>query len=367
MDNIVKDVAINKEIINNEKKSDNIKEQRLSNFELLRIIAMILIILHHYAYHGNLISIPNDNFNKYVAVFIIVGGKVGVNVFVLITGYFLINSKFKIKKVIQLILQVYFYSIVLFLVTTIINGSIDIKLLKNALFFPLLKYWFIKTYLILYMLTPILNRILNKISKEYLLIILIIMFIVMCIMPLFIRINMYNTKVGWFIFMYFIGAYIKLYNVQFRLDFCKIIIIIALYLFAVVYNIQITLKYPPIYCKYFLALNEEFLPILFLSIIVFLCFKSINIKYNKIINDIAKISFAVYLFHDNDFFREYLWNNILHVKNFYNANLLILIGHIIFSILYIYITTFVLEQIRGLRKTIDNILKNNKNMKEEIN
>ena len=106
MDNIVKDVAINKEIINNEKKSDNIKEQRLSNFELLRIIAMILIILHHYAYHGNLISIPNDNFNKYVAVFIIVGGKVGVNVFVLITGYFLINSKFKIKKVIQLILQV---------------------------------------------------------------------------------------------------------------------------------------------------------------------------------------------------------------------------------------------------------------------
>ena len=94
----------------------SVKKERLSNFELLRIIAMIFIVLHHYTYYGNLISASNNIINKYIAVFIIVLGKVGVNIFILITGYFQINQKFKFKKVIFLILQVYFYSIVLYII-----------------------------------------------------------------------------------------------------------------------------------------------------------------------------------------------------------------------------------------------------------
>ena len=87
------------------KKIDN----RESNFELLRIISMILIVLHHYALHGGLFQ-PN-NLNEKVGLFILLGGKIGVNVFVIISGYFLVNSKFRIKKLLQLIGQVYFYAI----------------------------------------------------------------------------------------------------------------------------------------------------------------------------------------------------------------------------------------------------------------
>lgn len=67
---------------------------RNSSIELLRIISMILIVFHHFAFHGgfkwqtNSVTISHFWYN-----FIYGGGKIGVNIFVLISGYFLIDRK----------------------------------------------------------------------------------------------------------------------------------------------------------------------------------------------------------------------------------------------------------------------------------
>lgn len=45
-----------------------IENQRKSNFELLRIFAMVLIILHHYALHGGLIDVNSFGVNKYMCL-----------------------------------------------------------------------------------------------------------------------------------------------------------------------------------------------------------------------------------------------------------------------------------------------------------
>lgn len=72
---------------------------RQSNFELLRIIAMLLIVLHHSMIHGTLTTpgkVVLDTGNPFtfgIYNFLAFGGKVGVYIFVLITGYFMINSK----------------------------------------------------------------------------------------------------------------------------------------------------------------------------------------------------------------------------------------------------------------------------------
>lgn len=50
---------------------------------------------------------------KYIGRICLIGGKLAVNLFVLISGYFLIESEFKFKKVLKLIIQVYCYSIAL--------------------------------------------------------------------------------------------------------------------------------------------------------------------------------------------------------------------------------------------------------------
>lgn len=66
------------------------RKPRQSNFELLRIFAMLLIILFHYVYNGGF-NLETSEFclNKCVLRTLGFGGKLGVELFVLITGYFL--------------------------------------------------------------------------------------------------------------------------------------------------------------------------------------------------------------------------------------------------------------------------------------
>lgn len=67
---------------------------RNSNIELLRIISMFLIVVHHMSVHGftsagrwNLQSFPS--LNQFLVQFMVIGGKIGVDIFVVITGYYL--------------------------------------------------------------------------------------------------------------------------------------------------------------------------------------------------------------------------------------------------------------------------------------
>ena len=89
-----------------------------------------------------------------------------VNCFVLISGYFLINSKFKLKKVLNLYLVTIFYSILLFIPHCILYGFSLSNFIKSCL--PLLMgtYWFITTYVVLYLLSPFLNILIKNLSKK---------------------------------------------------------------------------------------------------------------------------------------------------------------------------------------------------------
>ena len=87
--------------------------KRQSNFELLRIVAMLMIVFHHFAYHG---AFNYDSTSISISYFwyslIIMGGKIGVNIFILISAYFLIlSSGINFKKIFKIIGQVLFYSI----------------------------------------------------------------------------------------------------------------------------------------------------------------------------------------------------------------------------------------------------------------
>lgn len=118
---------------------------RESNFELLRIIAMILIVLHHFYYNNITIDYVHITRNEMISQIISAGGKIGVNLFVLISGYFLINSKFNIKKLIKLFGETWFYSVAIALIAILgLKIQIGIKELLQVIF-PITynQYWFI--------------------------------------------------------------------------------------------------------------------------------------------------------------------------------------------------------------------------------
>lgn len=111
-------------------ENKNLEKTRQSNFELLRIIAMIMIVSSHLACHGvqhvldsNLAYVAYNGgtfVNKIFTSFLNPAGTVGVALFFMITGFFLCKKeKGSIKKV---ALESAFYSFLLgfaFLITLV--------------------------------------------------------------------------------------------------------------------------------------------------------------------------------------------------------------------------------------------------------
>jgi peptidoglycan/LPS O-acetylase OafA/YrhL len=82
---------------------------------------MLLIVAHHFVANSGLLSegglIYRDPFSAKSIFLLIFGawGKTGINCFVLISGYFMCESHITLKKFLKLVLEVYFYKIVIFI------------------------------------------------------------------------------------------------------------------------------------------------------------------------------------------------------------------------------------------------------------
>lgn len=82
----------------------------MSNFELLMIVSMIVIALFHYVGHGSL-TYQSFSVNQVLAQFLKIGGKLGVNCFVMISAWFLVDSKFSFRKLVSVAGQTTFYAL----------------------------------------------------------------------------------------------------------------------------------------------------------------------------------------------------------------------------------------------------------------
>ena len=311
--------------------SNKEKIQRQSNFEILRIFAIIMIIFHHIAVHSNFSS---SNITSYLyIVFIQMGGKIGVNIFVLISGYFLINTeKIKIKKILKLWGQMFFYSLLIYAIFTISGiRKFENTGLISALF-PVLNetWWFATVYFILYLISPILNIILKKINKKIYNKIIIFVLVFLSIMPNFkCEGNLINSLI-WFIVLYCVSGYIKLYSDDWKINnkkcfiFSAIIVLITYSIVSIFYKTS----------SYLFAM--ESLPIFLISYVLFLGFKKTNIKNNKYINKLASTTFGIYLIHDNMYMRSFLWCNLFNLKFYESTSFLIpyaiCIGFMVFTI-----------------------------------
>lgn len=325
------------------------KKQRKSNFELLRIFAMVLIILHHYALHGGLSNISSFGVNKYIGTICLIGGKLAVNLFVLISGYFLIESEFKLKKVLKLIIQVYCYSIAFFIGYVVLKGMPTWEIIKLTIFpFTSKAYWFMLPYLCVYILSPFINKLIKSISKKQLISLIGILTVMFSGIGFFVSGSELMGNLQWFVLMYLIGAYIRLYDFKkFSKKAIKWFSVIGYVVFIIVacgitYMSQYNSSLFRIVSK---ISSMNFIIVLVEAILIFMVFKNLEIKNNKFINILGKSSIGVYLFHDS-IFRSEFWKEICFVENFYFVSSWVLVAHIALCTLGIYLVGAMIELIR---------------------
>lgn len=129
--------------------------KRDSRFELLRIIAMYLIILHHLCLHTVEGEIKGLNSNHVFEILFFSGGKIGVAVFVLITGYFQGSKYFKADKLFGLEKKIYLYMILGFIAYLLMvkHGMISFDIwipLKTIMPITFSAYWYMTAFVALY-------------------------------------------------------------------------------------------------------------------------------------------------------------------------------------------------------------------------
>lgn len=330
----------------------NNKNIRQSNFELLRIISMLMIVAHHFAVHSNF-DFTNSyiGFSKFWIHFVQLWGKVGTNIFILITGYFLVTStKFNIKKIITFWIQVFTYSIILYLIPIVIKfgdfsiGNFTMHLFPISFSF----WWFATAYFFLYLFSPFLNKFLNSLDVKTYKKFIVLEAICFCLIPTFLNVNPAGNNFIVLIFVYSIGGYFRLHPLNLKHSpkyyiFIALLIALGTYLINVALDLMAyyfeSIPYSPTYLYKIYTL-----PMLLIAIFIFLGFTKISLKYNAFINLIASATFGVYLIHEEPFIRILLWTILFNVSQFTHTVAIVPISLCIIG--FVYIACTVIELLR---------------------
>ncbi|MGY3703559.1 hypothetical protein BW731_09260 [Vagococcus martis] len=359
------------------------EKKRLSNFELLRIISIFLIVIHHFAIWTPWNFDQHSQSYRLLVNFLMIGGKLGVNVFVMITGYFMIKSNIKMKSIIKLIVQVTVFSVVLYGVTIYFNiqgSSLKWPDLINSMF-PILfnRYWFMTAYLQLYLLIPLINIALNKITEINYVRFMTLFFVIFSIWPMiYFEAGTTSSHLSWFIFMYSLGAFFKLYQERFdkkavsyfvKMSMSIVVTMLCTWGLTVLLSNSGNTGY--YFVKDFLGwytnifVTREYSPfILVISIYLFLTFMKLPIKYNRFINYTASMILGVYLFQSTPVISGWLWKTVFRghlvnsgVKLFFYSLCVGLVLTIIGVLLSIILNPIVRVLTNVIDKGLNNLLK----------
>lgn len=147
---------------------------RQSGFELVRIIAMFLIVANHLANHG-IFKVTSEDiyalwpemspFNQAAGALISCGGRIGVAVFFMLTGYFMVErDKLSPKSAVNFLWRVHFFAAAMFAIVVILRAATglgaDINMplaARKSFCTPLTIWWFALAYFVLLFLAPSIN------------------------------------------------------------------------------------------------------------------------------------------------------------------------------------------------------------------
>lgn len=300
------------------------KKERQSNFELLRIIAIVMIIAHHFAYRSDMqFDTSVISINRLWTQFLYYGGHVGLDVFVLISGYFLIDSKrLNLTKIVRIWLMMFTYSVSIYLVMYLAGIKVDLfEEFKKLIALPVSsEIWpFASAYCGLMLLYPFFNVLFRTLKKNVYRVMLAIMLLFWSVIPTFTTAKFGSNYLLWMITLYAIAGYIKLYPEDFMRDkvvYLRMMLIVwglsfasALVLDIIGFKYEICARY----ATHFSGMQH--INIVFIAITMFLVFRDVRIKngtFGGVVNTVSGTVFGIYLIHDNPLLSQWIWKQLFN-------------------------------------------------------
>lgn len=342
----------------------NVTKQRESGLELFRIITMLLIVAHHYVVNSGLLGETMNSPITGKSLFLLLfgaWGKMGINCFVLITGYFMCKSNITLKKFLKLVLEIIFYRVVFYFMF-LLMGDISFSftsVIKLVLPVTNVSDNFTGCYIAFFLCIPFINILIKNITEKqhiYLIILVSYIYIVLGTVPWF---GVKMNYVSWFIVLYFVASYIRLYSrkifdsvkLWLGISFCLLVVSLA----SIIVCVWLGNKTGQFMPYYFLSDSNKILAVI-TALALFLFFKNVKFQ-NRFINTVASSCFGVLLIHANsDAMRNWLWKEVLNNVEMYNSKWLVL--HAITSVIAIYVICTAIDsfRIRYIEKPFFNFL-----------
>lgn len=248
-----------------------------------------------------------------------VGALWAVDAFAMVSGYVHYNHKFKIRRILELWLQAFFWNFVItgaFMAASSKYRNLH-ELIKGLLPVTFSGWWYFSIYFGLFFFIPFFNFILENMSRKnlnYLLLIIVLLFVV------------YTTAVGakapfgvndgysliWLSALYLIGGYIKKYdcfsNVKPAVSFAVFAgFLLLTYLIEMLYH-----RHFGRLCDSLISYSSPF--VLGAACCIFLCFLRMRIHRKAAVLAIQIFSpaaFGVYLIHSHRLMWSYLYGFLI--------------------------------------------------------
>lgn len=297
------------------------KRKRAANLDLLRIVSMLLIILLHSIDHSGVLEQAEFSPGpiRFYVWFTYAMTQVCVNLYVMLSGYFLVNASFRIQKLVSLWLESVFYGFGLKLVFMLTGQEPFSAASLLSCFFPITtgRYWFLTIYVGLYLISPFLNHLVRTMDERQHACLNICLFVLFSLWnSIHPAIAGMNSGGGWgltwFVVLYLLAAWLRLYYrpsnkpmlwiaMYFLIPFCMAVLK-CLYRGDIIVSIVL-----PVVTNWF---KYDSAPVYLMSVCLFVAFLNIQIpssRASRWISATAPLTFGVYLIHAQSEVSPWLW------------------------------------------------------------
>ena len=257
------------------------------------------------------------------------------------------QSKITIRKWIKLLLEVYFYNVVIYLCFLATgHETITINSLINVLL-PIVKInrSFVDCFLLFYLTIPFWNILVHNMTKrqhQLLLVLLLTIYTILGSIPIF---EIEFNYVTWFGVIYLIASYIRLYSSNLfertKLWGWTTLSLIIISMASVAY-----IHWKTFAGHYFVSDSNKIFAVS-VAVTSFLWFKNLKVPQSKIINAIGASTFGVLLIHSNSgYMMKWLWGDMFDVVGHFSLSLVELIFHSVTVVLVVFFVCNILDQLR---------------------
>lgn len=251
-------------------------------------------------------------------------GKTAINVFTLITGYFTVTSQVTPRKLLRLVLEVYFYTFV-FYVIFLVTGYEAFSLKELVRSVLVVAYSAGSSYtgsmIAMMLFAPFANILARAMSKRQYQLLLTGLLIYFTGLSTFLKHETF-TFVFWLMAVYLMGGYLRRYPPKW--DTLKVGVIgtvgSILLMVGSIAAVDFIGSRFGITEYYFFVNDANKLLAVTASVSIFVMFKNWKLRYVKLINIVASTTFGVLLIHANSAaMRRFLWVDLFRNAEHYTS------------------------------------------------